>query len=77
MTLEHKLVVDLSNNLYTDKMRSAYLMGNNILICAPRTNSIVVIDTLGVVKAHANVGIPDPYRAEYIPELYKLDHVRD
>jgi hypothetical protein len=70
------LKIDLPEDLYCDKMGSAYMMSNeNILICAPRTNSIVVIDKNGIIKAHANVGIPDPYRAEYVPFLYNLDFV--
>lgn len=78
MTAEVRLVVDLPEGLYSDKMGSAYVMNNdNILVCASRTNSIVVIDKQGAVMAHAKVGIPDPYRAEYVPSLYDLKHVNE
>lgn len=73
-----QLVIDLPEDLYSDKMGSAYLMNNdNILVCAPRTNSIVVLDKKGLIRAHAKVGIPDPYRAEYVPQLYDLEHVKE
>lgn len=76
MSAETQMMIDLPEDLYSDKMGSAYLMNNdNILVCAPRTNSIVILNKNGVVKAHAKVGIPDPYRAEYVPILYDLEHV--
>lgn len=70
-------IIALPEDLYCDKMGSAYQMNNNnLLICAPRTNSLVVLNPNGQVLSRARVGIPDPYRAEYIPQLYDLSHVR-
>lgn len=77
LTAEVKLNLPLPEDLYSDKMGNATLMDNgNILVCAPRTNSLVVIDTQGRLLARAKVGIPDPYRAEYVPELYPTEYVR-
>lgn len=61
----------LPEELYADKMGNATLLENdNILVCSPRTKAIVVLDSLGAVLSHAKLGLPDPYRAEYIPSLY-------
>ncbi|MEP3386736.1 MAG: aryl-sulfate sulfotransferase [Reichenbachiella sp.] len=76
-TADIKKIIELPEDLYCDKMGSAYLMNNdNLLICAPRTNSLVVVNPAGEVLSRARVGIPDPYRAEYVPQLYDLSHVR-
>lgn len=67
----------LPEDLYSDRMGNAYFMDNgNILVCAPRTNSIVIMDRKGNILGRARVGIPDPYRAEFVPTLYPIDHVR-
>ena len=68
--------LELPEELYCEKMGSAYLMkNNNLLLCAPRSNSLVVLNQEGEILAQGRVGIPDPYRAEYVPELYRIDHV--
>lgn len=68
----------LPEELYSDRMGNAYLMDNdNILVCAPRTNSLVILNRDGEILGRARVGIPDPYRAEFVPTLYPLDHVSD
>lgn len=71
------LNISLPDELYSDKMGNAYMMDkDNILVCAPRTNSLVVMNQTGKVLSHVKVGIPDPYRAEFVPSLYNLDHVK-
>lgn len=73
-----KLNIPIPEDLYSDRMGNAYLMdNNNLLICAPRTNSLVIMDREGTVLGRARVGIPDPYRAEFVSKLYPLDHVDD
>ncbi|MEO9804167.1 MAG: aryl-sulfate sulfotransferase [Reichenbachiella sp.] len=72
------LKLQLPENLYSDRMGNAYLMDNdNMLVCAPRTNSLVIMNQKGEILGKAHVGIPDPYRAEFVRSLYPLDHVRD
>ena len=66
-----KLKIDLPRDFFADRMGSAYLMPNgNILVCAPKAYSVIVIDKEGKLLSNAYVGLPDPYRAEYVPTLY-------
>ncbi|MEQ9289238.1 MAG: aryl-sulfate sulfotransferase [Cyclobacteriaceae bacterium] len=67
--------VNLPDELYADKMGNAVLLENdNLLVCSPRTKALVVLDSLGTVLSHARLGLPDPYRAEYIPSLYPNEY---
>lgn len=64
---EPHIVIDLPDEFYADRMGSAYLMENeNILVCSPRARSILILNPKGEVLCNAYVGVPDPYRAEYI-----------
>ncbi len=65
------MVMDLPDDLYADRMGNVTaLTGGNLLICSPRSRSILVMDPKGEILFHATVGIPDPYRVEWVPPIY-------
>ncbi|MDN5215185.1 aryl-sulfate sulfotransferase [Fulvivirgaceae bacterium BMA12] len=66
-TAAPEIVIDLPDEFYADRMGSAYLIDNgNILVCTPRSRSILVLNPEGEILCNAYVGVPDPYRAEYV-----------
>lgn len=70
-TANLKLNVQLQRDFFADRMGSAYLMPNdNFLVCVPSANSVIVTDESGNVLVNANLGLPDPYRAEFVQMLY-------
>ncbi|MCF7567058.1 aryl-sulfate sulfotransferase [Sabulilitoribacter arenilitoris] len=63
-----RLCLEMPDEFYADRMGSSYVINkNNLLVCIPRSRKILVMDKKGKVLCQAHVGIPDPYRAEYIP----------
>ena len=71
---ENTLEVTFQDELYADRMGSAYLLKNNrILLCSPRSHSLVISDLNGDIVSHADLGKRDPYRAIYIEKLYNQD----
>ncbi len=63
--------ITLPEDLYADKMGNVEELPNgNFLICSPRSRSIVVINPDGDILYHINTGIPDPYRATYVPSFF-------
>lgn len=63
--------VVLPKELYSQKRGSAYFINENrILVCAPESAAIGIVDLNGRVLAISNTGIPDYYRAIFIPSLY-------
>lgn len=74
-TVDVKLNIRLPENLYSEKRGSAYFMDSErILVCSPESSSVVIIDLQGNVLARAHTGLPDYYRAVYVPHLYPLAH---
>ncbi|MGI9544713.1 MAG: aryl-sulfate sulfotransferase [Cyclobacteriaceae bacterium] len=66
--------IDLPSDHYADRMGNAILLPNdNILVCAPRSRSVLVLDQQGSILFHVAVGIPDPYRVAYIPPFYTAE----
>ncbi len=66
-SVEPQIVIELPDDYYADRMGSACLMDNdNVLVCSPRSGSILVLDPEGKILSIAHVGVPDPYRAEYV-----------
>jgi len=65
------LTINLPEDLYADRMGNVQILSNgNILVCSPRSRSIVVVNPKGDIVFHINTGIPDPYRVTYIPSFY-------
>lgn len=63
--------IELPDDLYADRMGNVTLLpGGNLLVCSPRSRSIVVTDPKGKILFHATVGIPDPYRVEWVSPFY-------
>jgi len=74
-TIDVKMNIPLPENLYSEKRGSAYFIDSErILICSPESSSVVIIDLQGNILARAHTGLPDYYRAVYIPHLYPLAH---
>jgi len=70
-TVDVKLDIPLPENLYSEKRGSAYFIASErILVCSPESSSVVIIDLQGNVLARAHTGLPDYYRAVYVPQLY-------
>lgn len=66
------MTIDLPDDLYADRMGNVtYLPNKNLLVCSPRSRSLVVINPEGTILFRATVGIPDPYRVEFVPSFYK------
>ncbi len=64
-------IIELSDDLYADRMGNVqWLPGGKLLVCSPRSRSIVVTGSQGEMRFHATVGIPDPYRVEWVPPFY-------
>ena len=62
-----QMVIDMQDEFYADRMGSAYLMDNdNIVVCSPRARSILVFSPKGEILCNAYVGIPEPYRVEFV-----------
>lgn len=63
--------IDLPTDLFSVKMGNAEVLPNqHILVCAPGSESIVVLDAEGTIVYHVTTGIPAPYRATYVPVYY-------
>ncbi|MCG8305792.1 MAG: aryl-sulfate sulfotransferase [Cytophagales bacterium] len=68
------LNIAFQEELFADRMGSAYLLDNDrILLCSPRLQSLVITDLNGDIISHADLGKPDPYRANYIRTLYNQE----
>lgn len=68
------LSIDLPDDLYADRMGNVRLLPNgDVLLCSPRSRSILVLDTSGSLLFHVTLGIPDPYRVEYVPSFYEVN----
>lgn len=64
-------IITLPEILFSPKRGSAYYIDDKrILVCAPETNSLAIIDEKGTILGRAHTGLPDYYRATYIPSLY-------
>lgn len=64
-------IIELSDELYADRMGNVQLLPDgNLLVCSPRSRSIVVTSPNGEIRFHATVGIPDPYRVEWVPPVF-------
>ena len=73
-TVDVKLNIMLPENLYSEKRGSAYFIDTDrILVCSPESRSIVIIDLQGNILARAHTGLPDYYRAVYVPQLYSTE----
>ncbi|WP_242205224.1 aryl-sulfate sulfotransferase [Aestuariivivens insulae] len=63
--------INLPDDLYADKMGNVETLPNgNYLVCSPRSRSILVLSPSGEISYHINTGIPDPYRATFVPSFY-------
>ena len=63
-----KMNFELPESSYSDVMGSAYIIdGNNILVCASRAKQLLILDPNGEIISEAYMGVPEPYRVEYIP----------
>ena len=68
---EQVVTINLPDDLYTDKMGNVETLPNgNYLVCSPRSRSILVLNPSGEIVYHINTGIPDPYRASFVPSFY-------
>ncbi|MBC6400058.1 MAG: aryl-sulfate sulfotransferase [Ekhidna sp.] len=65
-------IINLPDLLYADRMGNAQLLeSGKFLVCSPRMKSIIVMDESETIYFHVTVGMPDPYRAEYVPSFYE------
>lgn len=65
------VAIELPDDLYADKMGNVETLPNgNYLVCSPRSRSILVLNPEGEIVYHINTGIPDPYRATFVPSFY-------
>jgi arylsulfate sulfotransferase len=69
VVLKNRII--LPDKLYSQKRGSAYFIDDGrILVCAPESSAIAIIDLNGKILARASTGLPDYYRATFIPSLY-------
>lgn len=69
-SVTEKLLLTLPNELYCEKRGSAYYVNDStILICLADIGQLVLMNEHGEILGRAHTGLPDYYRAMYLPDF--------